>query len=641
MNGTLEIRQQMRTEKNWSMKMKLDREERQRLMRQLGQGMLAVLKVEIFFKAVSLCIVAPVLDWIFRKMVLGNQLVFNADMFWKLLSPGKVVLFLLLFLTAGLWCYFEINTLFHVVFWCREGRRFGVADALTGALPGMKGVKHLSAVPAALYFVLLLPLVHAGYVSSLVPRIEIPNFILGEMQRTGIGMIGSMAIKAGYLALFAALIFVPAAMALGQMNFWDASKKNFGWYRMMARKDKLRIWAAFAGWLMIDGEIMMDMNHKLMQNQDFNVAFVKYFVRSAAYRESVGQWLLFNCVQCVGVVLIFWLLLSVLGKDEKLCVPEPVFVDTEPLKQAVHNVVGKDSVLRTSGRQFWMKRKHKRLWVCALAVLIFCLVSGYFQSAPLVHLPWVIGHRGCGYEAENSVKAVEKAGEYGADYAEIDVQLSKDGIPVVVHDDNLWRLAGEFFRVGDLTAAELGELTVKSNGQEDHIPTLEEMIKAVKEFSGNMGLLIELKPVGGNNRELAEKVIGLVEEHGFGEQALFMSLDYECVSLIQNARPEWWVGYCIFGSAGKIDNDIWDYDIDFLAVEENRVSNNFMEQARRQWLPVYIWTVDDREDMYTYLQMGAVGLITDYPDEAREAVEQYKETNNEYYVYDGSGYPKE
>lgn len=609
--------------------------------RRFGQCLLAVIKVEIFFKLAALCVVGPVLDWIFRKLVLGNELVFNADMFWKLLSPGRVLLFLLLFLTAGLWCYYEINTLLHVVYWSKQGLRFGVADALTGALPGMKGVKHISAVPAALYFVLLLPLVHAGYVNSLVPRIDIPNFILGEMQRTGIGSVGVLAIRAGYLVLFAALILVPVAMSLGQMNFFCAVKQNFGWYKAMVRRDKGKIWAAFGAWVLLDGWIIYSMHQKLMQNQDFNVSFVKYFVRSVSYRNGVGQWLIFNCVQCVGMVFVFWLLLYVVEKYEKFVVPEPVPVDTEPLKQAVQSAVGRDGVLMKSGRRFWKTRKHKRLWVCALAVLAFFFVSGYFQSAPLVHKPWVIGHRGCIYEAENTIKAVEKAGECGADYAEIDVQLSKDGVPMVVHDENLWRLAGKFSAVGDLTAAEIKVLTIESNGVSGHIPTLEEMIMSLKELSGDVGLLIELKPVAGNNQELTEKVIELVEEQEFGEQSIFMSLDYECVSLLQEAHPEWWVGYCIFGSAGKIDSAVWDYDIDFLAVEENRVSNNFMEQARKQWKPVYIWTVDDFENMRTYLQMGASGIITDLPDDAREAVKQYEERNNEYYAYEGPGYPKD
>lgn len=615
--------------------------DKKELLRQAGQGLLAVVKVEIFFKVATLGVTGPVMDWIFRKWVLGSELVFNADMFWKLLSPARIILFLLLFFAAGLLCYYEINTLLYVVYWSRRGKRVGTADALKSALPGMKGMKHPAAALAALYFVLLLPLVHVGYVNSLVPRIAIPNFILGEMQRTGIGRLGIFAVRAGYLALFTALLLTPVAMSLGRLDFIKGVKKNFCWYRNLVWKDRGKIWAAFAGWLILDDQIILHMQQKLMQNQDFNVAFLRYFVRSKAYREGVGQWILFNCMQCVGIVLIFWLVLGILEKYEQFSVPEPAVVDTQPLKQAVMSAVGKGGVIRETGRRFWRKRKHKRLWALGIAVVLFFGVSQYFQTYPLVHEPWVIGHRGCIYEVENSINSVEKAGDRGADYAEIDVQLSKDGVPVVIHDENLWRLAGEFSTVGDLTAAQLKALTITSGGKKDRIPTLEEMIAAAEEFSGGVGLLIELKPVDGNNQELTEKVIRLVEEYDFGERALFMSLDYECVAMIQQAHPEWWVGYCIFGSAGAIDASVWDYDIDFLAVEENRVSNHFMEQARRQWLPVYIWTVDDVTDMRIYLEMGASGIITDVPDEAREAVEQFKENNQEYYVYDGTGYPRD
>ena len=98
---------------------------------------------------------------------------------------------------------------------------------------------------------------------------------------------------------------------------------------------------------------------------------------------------------------------------------------------------------------------------------------------PTLHTPVVIGHRGCIHAVENSLEAVELAGELGADYAEIDVQLSADGVPVVIYDDSLWRLAGEMTGVGDLTWAELQALTIRADttrglGQTASIPSLEE-----------------------------------------------------------------------------------------------------------------------------------------------------------------------
>ena len=74
-----------------------------------------------------------------------------------------------------------------------------------------------------------------------------------------------------------------------------------------------------------------------------------------------------------------------------------------------------------------------------------------------------------------------------------------------------------------------------------------------------------------------------MEKYSAQKQCIFMSgLDYETVSLLKEQRPDWWVGYCIYGSAGDFDEAVWKYNIDFLAVEEGVVSSRFMERARKQ-----------------------------------------------------------
>ena len=156
-----------------------------------------------------------------------------------------------------------------------------------------------------------------------------------------------------------------------------------------------------------------------------------------------------------------------------------------------------------------------------------------------------------------------------------------------------------------------------------------------------MGLLIELKPSGGNEKELAAAVIKLVEKFDFGDRTIFMSLYYDCIYPITTAHPEWWVGYCIFGTSGDIDDSIWKYDIDFLAPEENQISYSLVYQARTHGLPVYVWTVYDFEKARQYLQMGVSGIITDYPELMRPEMEKFLRGSSEkQYQWRGESYPK-
>ena len=174
-----------------------------------------------------------------------------------------------------------------------------------------------------------------------------------------------------------------------------------------------------------------------------------------------------------------------------------------------------------------------------------------------------------------------------------------------------------------------------------YIASLEELIRFCQADESGMGLLIELKPEAGQGEALARAILDVVEAHDFGERAIFMSLDYPCLTTIHETHPEWWVGYCAYASAGDLDETIWQYSIDFLAVEESLVSNRLVTQARELGLPVYVWTVYDTDKMKQYLQMGVTGLISDWPDLAAGVVEEYNASHGtDQYLWQGEGCPR-
>ena len=194
-------------------------------------------------------------------------------------------------------------------------------------------------------------------------------------------------------------------------------------------------------------------------------------------------------------------------------------------------------------------------------------------------------------------------------------------------------------KVKNMTAKQLSETLVYHNEYTDKIPTLDHLIKKLKKNSTKMGLLIELKVEGGNGEKLAKKIIDVIEKNDYQKQAIYMSLDLDTVQYLQSQRPEWWIGYCIYGSAGDIEGSLWNQGIDFLAIEENRATVSFVEKANRNWVPVYVWTVDDESRMIQYLELGVSGIITNYPNRGRKAVDKFKENNYQYYYHHGSGYP--
>ena len=211
---------------------------------------------------------------------------------------------------------------------------------------------------------------------------------------------------------------------------------------------------------------------------------------------------------------------------------------------------------------------------------------------------------------------------------------------MVIHDEDLQRLADRPEKVENLTADQLQELTVISNGEKGKIPTFQEMVEAVKNTKDKTGLLVALKPTAENRDELVSKVIETVENVMQRTSASLCRLIMKAYTSLQAEHPEWWIGYCIYGGVGKMEDAVWEYNIDFLAVEEGLASNKFMEKARNSGLAVYIWTSNNFDDMENYLEMGASGIITDLPDLARDTIDRYMKDHQEYYAYDGKGYPK-
>ena len=297
-------------------------------------------------------------------------------------------------------------------------------------------------------------------------------------------------------------------------------------------------------------------------------------------------------------------------------------------------------MMKQKTNQLSIYQKHKRFVKIILIIILMILGDFYLSGNAFVHRPWVIGHRGSGYYIENTYEAIKDANDSQADYAEIDIQLSKDGVPMVFHDYNLSRLSSSSANLSDLTAAELEKIELKQNNKTAHMISLENLILKMRENQFHIGLLIELKPSQGNGEEMAKKIVQIIEKYQFHKQTIFMSLDYDSVQYLTNLKPEWWVGYCIYSSVGDIDDSIWNMNIDFLAIEENRASTSFIQKAVKHMLPIYIWTVDNSKKMKQYLDMGVSGLITNYPDLGRNVVDEYEKTDNHYYYYDGKNYPK-
>ncbi len=222
----------------------------------------------------------------------------------------------------------------------------------------------------------------------------------------------------------------------------------------------------------------------------------------------------------------------------------------------------------------------------------------------------VIAHRGASADApENTLAAVELAINNGADWVEIDVQETREGEVVVIHDSDLKKVGGSDLKVFEASLAELQSVDIGSwmdpSFSNQRVPTLQQVLALCKD---RINIVIELKYYGQEER-LEERVANLVEAAGMQDQIVVMSLSYPAIQKMKSIRPGWMVGLLSSVAMG----DITRLEADFFAVNAKFASRSFIKLVHRRNRKVLVWTVNDPISMSAMMSKGVDGIITDKP----------------------------
>lgn len=231
----------------------------------------------------------------------------------------------------------------------------------------------------------------------------------------------------------------------------------------------------------------------------------------------------------------------------------------------------------------------------------------------------IIAHRGAaGLRPENTMAAVRKAIEDGADWVEIDVQENADGTVIVAHDSDFMKLAGNPLKVWNATSGDLASIDIGSWYGPDYAgertPLLRDVLLAAE---GRAKVLIELKYYG-HDVDLERRVAAVVDEVGMAEDIAVMSLKVAGLQKMRTVKPVWRSGVLAAKSIGNLAG----MEADFLAVNTGQVSLRLIAAAHEAGKDVYVWTVDDPVTMSRMISMGVDGLITNQPALAREVMER-------------------
>ncbi len=239
----------------------------------------------------------------------------------------------------------------------------------------------------------------------------------------------------------------------------------------------------------------------------------------------------------------------------------------------------------------------------------------------------VWAHRGASaYEPENTVEAFALAAKMKADGVELDVQLSKDGEVVVIHDETIDRVSGEHGYVKDFTLAKLKELNVSAFRKDiDHItriPTLREVFACLKDTP--LTINVELKTGIIRYPGIEEKVRKLIEEFALEDRIWISSFNHESVLKFRSLCPTVKCGFLFEDVMLNPEVYAHNYGVEALhpaTYHYFEMDHDYIRKAKEQGLETHIWTVNDQSEMKALCEVGCEAIITNYPDIAREIVD--------------------
>ncbi|MBZ5752897.1 glycerophosphodiester phosphodiesterase [Metabacillus rhizolycopersici] len=232
-----------------------------------------------------------------------------------------------------------------------------------------------------------------------------------------------------------------------------------------------------------------------------------------------------------------------------------------------------------------------------------------------------VAHRGASaYAPENTISAFDKAVEMKADYIEIDVQRSKDGKLVIIHDTTVNRTTDGTGKVGELTFDQLRSLDAGSwKGEQfagEQIPTFDEVLER---YHGKIGILVELKApelYPGIEESVAEKLRERHLDKPQNEKIIIQSFNHESMKKMNDLVPKVPIGVLTSSRAHTTEQALQEFSsyADYFNPNYGIVTEELVNQVHSLGMKIGSWTVRSQEAADFLLDIKVDAIITDYPD---------------------------
>lgn len=575
-------------------------------MRRLTAHWKPLILFEILWKLVTLLVIAPACAGLIQLAIHLAKLKYltTSNLLQFLRSPWTILLLAVLLLLAALYTLFEIAA----VCTCFRQSRFQKVRTTLGRMvrSGLQSVLHFfrgGGPFLVLHLLVLIPLMQFSATSGIFTAMGIPDFLAYYMTK-----------KEFLLPIYVVAIILCCLLSVRWVFSSVLFTQNQCSYRS-ARATSVQL---------VRGRFWQTFFSVLVWNCCYFAALLVFLclitvVVLMVIRATGSDDLIMSQAMRILKLLIQIVLWSfsffatpicmahLTALLEKRCVQMPEVVLPEPIP------------LSRSAKPF--RRSTAVLTACCFTVAALGLNLSYVYSVftgkanfrlALFQNPTVMAHRGLSADApENTLYAFSDAISVGADFIELDVQQTRDGVLVVMHDSNLKRTTGVNKDIWDVDYADIQNLDAGSWFDPAYanarIPTLEETLQFVDKRAK---LNIEIKPTKHGPDTLEQDVAELITRYQYTDACYVTSFSYGSLKKVKEANPEIRTGYLMSVAYGQF------YSLkyaDAFSLNKVFVTSQVVNAAHQQGKQIFAWTVNSMSEVRSLCNLHVDSIITDDP----------------------------
>lgn len=570
----------------------------------------AFLRFEIMYKLISFLIFFPLLEKIERLSLrlAGVYYLSNYNLRMVLKSPAVWVMFVVVLLAVAVMITVEFFGLSYAVDASYHNEKVRAWSMLLAGIRKSGIIFRPRNWLFLLYVYLILPIADLYEVFTAASNFSVPGYLIERLTRNDKYYPYIIAAMIILVLLTLCLIYVIPFMTVKNENFIPAARNSF----QFAGKHLIRVVITAACWIaVIAGVFFGAYGLELLLVK----AVVMWLEPSEAWGIMSNPAVTLVCQSIVMLVFTWFIAPLILTR-----IQAGFYVLLDEEKDEI------PSFDRAYGRRI------DRIWlriavVAGVAVCLYFFVPERYQQlkTSLLHggrNTMIMAHRGDSHDApENTIPAFRKAIENGADAAELDVQMTKDGTVIVLHDSNLKRTTGLDKNVWQVTYDQIRDL---DNGsfysdvyQFTRIPTLDQVLKVCK---GKLYLNIEIKRTG-HDGGIVEKTLEIIEANQYENDCDITSFDYGTLSQIKRLNPKIYTVYTTTVGGGSLARL---KDADAFSVDSNFVTPGFAQYMKKSNKGIFVWTVNNEVTMNRMIDMNVDAIITDNVRLARTASRRNK-----------------